>query len=306
VTARLREWLRSLRDGYRQTLKAPETEEPLDLVVYRPLAYLWVRLLERTTVTPNQVTLASIIVGLGAGWLLGLGTSASLRWGAVAVVVFNVLDCVDGMLARVRGMRCPYGYVLDGLAGYLGTLAILLGLGRAVVIRHGDPAAWWAIAFVAGVSMAWWCAVVDGLRLEWMRRVYGRRQDRAAELAELTETAAIWRREGTHRAQRLLVACYALYARLWEGRSARERLAPAPEDAVPVAEWAAGYRPLLRLAVLAGPSMQLTGVAVAAACLRPEWLLLGALFVGNAWGAGVFVARFVVRRRLLAVPFEEV
>lgn len=306
MTARLRDRLRRLHEGYRQTLKAPETEEPLDLLVYRPLAYLWVRLLERTSVTPNQVTFVSIIVGLGAGWLLGLGTDASLRWGAVAVVVFNVLDCVDGMLARVRGMRCPYGYVLDGLAGYIGTGAILLGLGRAAAIRQGDPAAWWAIACVAGVSMAWWCAVVDGLRLEWMRRVYGRRQDRAAELAELTEAASTWRREGTHRAQRLLVACYALYARLWEGRTARERLAPAPEDAVPAAEWAAAHRPLLRLAVAAGPTMQLTGVAVAAACLRPEWLLLAALFAGNAWGAGVLVARLVVRRRLVAVPFGEV
>src|SRR5262245_26077428 len=120
------EGLRGLIDGYRRMLKAPEVEETLDLVVYRPLAYLWLRLLEPTFVTPNQITFLSIVIGLAAGWLLGVGTAESLKWGALGVLLFNIFDCADGMLARRRGLSCPLGYVLDGLAGYIGTTAIML------------------------------------------------------------------------------------------------------------------------------------------------------------------------------------
>ena len=126
--------LRGLLADYRKTLKAPEIEERLDVGVFRPMAFLLVRLLTPTSITPNQITLLSIVVGVAAGWAIGLGTPASMAWGAFGVLLYNVLDCADGMLARVRKLRSPLGYVLDGLAGYVGTAAIILGLGAAVVI----------------------------------------------------------------------------------------------------------------------------------------------------------------------------
>jgi phosphatidylglycerophosphate synthase len=303
--ARLLEPLRRLRADYLAMLKAPEMEETLDAVFFRPLAYLGVRAIKGTPITADQVTIASIAVGIAAGVLFAMGTAASLLWGAAAVFAFNILDCADGMLARVKGQGSPFGYVLDGLAGYIGTTAIILGLGQAAASRHHDPVFFWCLTVAAGLSLAWWCAVVDGLRLDWSRRVYGKRQDRAAELARLVDAAAEWRREGTHGMERMLAGAYVIYVRLWEGRASRERAegtgrAEQAEDALPVAAWAEVNRPILRLAVAAGPTMQLTAIIVAAVLNQPEWLLWGAVVVGNAYGAGVLLARMAVRRRLLA------
>lgn len=296
--------LRGLLADYRKTLKAPEIEERLDVWVFRPMAFLLVRLLTPTSITPNQITLLSIVVGVAAGWAIGLGTPASMAWGAFGVLLYNVLDCADGMLARVRKLRSPLGYVLDGLAGYVGTAAIILGLGAAVVQRAGQhPLFWWTFTVIAGISMAWWCAVVDGMRLDWMRRVHGQCQDRAAELAALKDEAEQWRRAGTHRWERGLVTCYVIYVQLWEGRTLRERVAP-PGEALPVDVWAAGHRPTMRLAIWAGPTLQLTAMGLAALFGRPEWLLWAALVAGNAWGIGILVARWAVRQRLLAGSFE--
>jgi phosphatidylglycerophosphate synthase len=294
--------LRRLRAEYLAMLKAPEMEETLDAVFFRPLAYLWVLAVKRTPITADQVTLASIAVGIAAGVLFGMGTQASLLWGAAAVFAFNILDCADGMLARVRGKGSPFGYVLDGLAGYIGTAAIVLGLGQAAASRHHDPIFWWLLTIAAGLSLAWWCAVVDGLRLDWSRRVYGKRQDRAAELARLVDAAAEWKREGTHGMERMLAGAYGIYVRLWDGRAARERAesSESAEDALPVAAWAEVNRPILRLAVAAGPTMQLVAVMVAAVLNRPEWLLWTAVVAGNLYGVGVLLARVAVRRRLLA------
>jgi phosphatidylglycerophosphate synthase len=297
--------LKRLRADYRVMLKAPEMEETLDALFFRPLAYLSVLVLKPTAITADQVTIASIVVGVAAGVFFGIGTQASLLWGAAAVFLFNVLDCADGMLARIRGQGSPFGYVLDGLAGYIGTAAIVLGLGQAAAARHANPLFWWLLTVAAGLSLAWWCAVVDGLRLEWARRVYGKRQDRAAELAKVVETAAVWEREGTHGMERMLAGAYVIYVRLWEGRATRERaegpaIPESPEDSLPVAAWAEVNRPILRLAVAAGPTMQLVAVMVAAAFNRPEWLLWGAVVAGNLYGGGVLLARGAVRRRLLA------
>ena len=252
---------------YLATLKPIEIEEPLDLFFYRPLAYLWVRIACHTPITANQVTLLSVVFGFVAGALLSTGHDAAVRWAAVGVLAFNVFDCADGMLARARGQSSPLGYVLDGLAGYIGTAPIMLGLGQAAVVRHGHPAFWWSLTVAAVLSLAWWCAVVDGLRLEWMRRVYGQRTDRASELTQLEDAAAQWRQDGTHRAERLLVRAYTIYVRLWEGRSRR---APAlNERAEPAVEaWAEAHRPILRLAVFTGPTAQLTAVIIAVA-LQP-------------------------------------
>jgi hypothetical protein len=243
--------------------------------------------------------MASIVAGVGAGVSIGLATPAGFLWGAILIFGFNVLDCADGMLARLRGQGSPLGYILDGLAGYIGTAAIVIGMGQAVATRFGHPLFDWTLAVAAGLSLAWWCAVVDGLRLEWSRRVYGKREDRAAEMKSLTEAAERWRAEGGHWLGRTLVGAYGIYVKLWEGRTPRDR-AEDPVDALPVDAWVATHRPILRLAVAAGPTMQLTAMIAAAIAGRPEWILWGAVTFGNAWGATVLLLRLLARRRLLA------
>ena len=296
---RLRDAMRRFRAEYGSLLKAEEMEETLDLVFYRPLAFLGVRAVERTGITPDQITLASIAAAIGAAFSIATGTYAGFLWGAALVFLFNVLDCADGMLARVRGTGSPYGYILDGLAGYIGTAAIVLGLGQAVAQRWDQPILGWGLALAAGVSLAWWCSVVDGLRLEWDRRVHGVRQDRAAELKQLVDAAERWRSEGSHPAERFLVGTYVVYVRLWSGRSKGDRV-EAPEDEIPAAAWAESHRPVLRLAVAAGPTMQLTVIIAALLLGTPETVLGAVVILGNLWGAGVLVYRFAIRRQLLA------
>ena len=176
----------------------------------------------------------------------------------------------------------------------------MLGLGQAVAQRWGQPILAWGLAVAAGLSLAWWCSVVDGLRLEWDRRIYGVRQDRAAELKQLVDAAERWRREGSHPAERFLVGAYVVYVQLWSGRAKGDRVVEAPEDEIPAAAWAESHRPVLRLAVEAGPTMQLTAIIAALLLGKPETVLVAVVILGNLWGAGVLVYRFAIRRQLLA------
>ncbi len=81
-------------------LKATEVEEGLDLILYRPLAFGLVKAVQPTPITPNQITFASLIMGLASGYCYWQGTPQYLLWGAILLFLTNLFDCADGMLAR--------------------------------------------------------------------------------------------------------------------------------------------------------------------------------------------------------------
>jgi phosphatidylglycerophosphate synthase len=106
--------LSRIREGYRRTRK------PNDIFwnrfVARPLAAPLVVALERTRVTPNQVTLLSLLVFLVSASLLVLLPGPRGLLAAVIVLELSyVLDCVDGQLARLRGSSSPIGAHFDFL-----------------------------------------------------------------------------------------------------------------------------------------------------------------------------------------------
>jgi phosphatidylglycerophosphate synthase len=104
----------SVVDVYRQTRKAQERW--WDLYVCRPVAAVVVYALKDTRITPNQLTLASLVVALGgAAVLLGWPGYLGLVFGILLLEAAYVLDCADGMLARLRGTASPAGHLLDFL-----------------------------------------------------------------------------------------------------------------------------------------------------------------------------------------------
>ncbi|MBK8166840.1 MAG: CDP-alcohol phosphatidyltransferase family protein [bacterium] len=269
---------------YRRMLKGPELEEPFDVWVYRPLAFVIVKLLAPTRVTPDHITSFSLLPGLAAAACYWQGTPRAYLAGAVLLFATNVLDCVDGMLARVRGAGSATGYILDGLADYVIQTTLWIALLHGVAIREGDM--WQTLAYgvPAGLVFAWWCARVDLLRGEWLARVHGRRRDPHVELESLRLEAARWREEGRRRFDRLLVAAFGVYVRLWY-RAGKPTTESATRESVEA--WMRRRRPVLRLAVLLGPSTHVTLIVISGLLGRPQWYLWAALVLGLTWGAVV-------------------
>jgi hypothetical protein len=296
VTAR-----RYLRE-YRGMLKALELEEPLDVFLYRPLAFLLVKALALGRITPNQVTLASLIPGFASAWCFWQGTPAGYLAGAILLFATNVLDCADGMLARVRGTSSLTGYILDGLVDYIIQVTLIISLLHGLVVQFGDPRLSWFMGVPAGLSFAWWSAMVDRLRNEWLERVYDRRRDPHQELAGLQQQTAVWRQEGTHRVDRLLVGMFAIYVRLWYGRCCQGYLLASNE---PLSLWKQRRLPLLRMAVWMGPTMHLTLIMVAGVLGRPDWYLWTALVFGTIWGLSILLLRVIADRSPLFLAPRE-
>jgi phosphatidylglycerophosphate synthase len=84
--------------------------------IARPPAAVVVYVLARTPITPNQVTFLSTVVAAAAAAMLAV--LPGYAWLVAAAAVFElsfVLDCADGMLARLRKIASPLGHLLDFL-----------------------------------------------------------------------------------------------------------------------------------------------------------------------------------------------
>lgn len=84
-----------------------------------------------TSITPNQLTIATILVAFMGAIMLAQGSLFWANWGAGLFVLSRFLDHADGELARQKNMRSKLGYYLDYASGGLsyGALFICLGIG---------------------------------------------------------------------------------------------------------------------------------------------------------------------------------
>jgi hypothetical protein len=109
----------------------------------RPLARRLTPLALRLGLTPNAVTLASLLVGLAAAVLFAVGDRWALIAGAVLLQLSLVVDCVDGDVARYTRRFSATGAWLDASTDRLKELACYAGLAWAAGGVDGSA---WALA----------------------------------------------------------------------------------------------------------------------------------------------------------------
>lgn len=73
-------------------------------------------LAKRRLLTPNQVTIVSLLLGLSVGVFFATGERWGLIAGGIAFYLAFITDCVDGKLARATGITSDKGQALDALA----------------------------------------------------------------------------------------------------------------------------------------------------------------------------------------------
>jgi len=69
--------------------------------------------LVKTPLTPNQVTLMGLLIGLASGWFFSLGNYWGGLTGGVLLAGTAIWDCCDGDVARLKFMESDFGDTLD-------------------------------------------------------------------------------------------------------------------------------------------------------------------------------------------------
>ena len=131
----------------------PEVMGLVEVLFNRRLSTLLTRLLVRTPLSPNQVTVLSFLVILPGAYLLSTGERVALIGAGLLIQLSFTLDCCDGELARLRGLSSPFGAWFDGLLDRIAELALCLALGHALERQSGDSHAY-LYSFVVFASLA--------------------------------------------------------------------------------------------------------------------------------------------------------
>lgn len=100
--------------------------------VIRPLSILLTRPILKTPISPVKVTFLSMLATLVGFVLLGFGQSVEVRaYGWIGFFIWAVLDCVDGNIARCKGLASERGALWDATGGYMALSLIFFAVGIA-------------------------------------------------------------------------------------------------------------------------------------------------------------------------------
>jgi len=113
---------------------------PLSRFVFRPIGFLLTWLAVRMGLTSEAVSWLSGVVALMGYLCLMSRQEELLPLGIGFLLFFNLLDCVDGSVARAMKTQNPYGQFLDSLMGWvdMGFWA-LIGI---TAFRHSSLLLW--------------------------------------------------------------------------------------------------------------------------------------------------------------------
>jgi len=83
---------------FRSVVKPNDVEDPVNRYLHRTLAYLFVKSIFRTPITPNMITVFAVMIGFAAGCAFIWGTPTAMFLGGAALWAAAILDGADGIL----------------------------------------------------------------------------------------------------------------------------------------------------------------------------------------------------------------
>lgn len=220
----------TLAEEFKQSLKTVDTEEILDLVIFRPISFVFVKLIYGTNITPNQISTVALFFGVLSGILYGFASYEFLVMGSASFFICNTLDCMDGQLARLKKNGTKIGRVIDGFIDYTTSVSVFLGLGFAMSAITGNPLYSWALTVAAGISKALQNMLFDHYRNLYLEQVYNKASGIDEEISEYEEEWGRLKDEQGKQVEKLLVKSYLGYSRLQKKLTKHIKLSATPEQ----------------------------------------------------------------------------
>lgn len=288
------------------TYKNRDVEEILDRLFYRPIGYAMARLSRVLALSPNMITLVSIVVGVSAGRFFYYPDLGANLIGMILLVTAEALDSADGQLARMTGHYSQLGRILDGMAGNLMFLSIYGHL-CARIIQSGGPVWIVLVTLASALSHSFQCAAADYYRNAYLWFVHGEDRSELEDSGGVRDAyrRIVWRHNPV---KKLFLRIYLNYTRQQESLTGtfrdlfvetKSRFGAGLPNWLQ-AEYARRNKPLLKYYNLVTTNTRMIALFVALLVGVPVAYLLFELFVLNSVLVYVTFRQHRVNRLLLA------
>ena len=112
------------------------TDSPIiDRYIIRKISGFISGFLSRTSITPNQVTIISLILGIISGVFFSLGEYTYTITAGLLYFLSTVFDQCDGEVARLKQMETEFGRKLDIIVDAIVNAVIVVGITIAVYVK---------------------------------------------------------------------------------------------------------------------------------------------------------------------------
>ena len=272
-----------------------EVEETLDLVFYRPLAFGFVKLIYNTNLTPNQISYLALTIGVIGGSVFSHGTYAASVIAAILLIIYDILDCSDGQLARMKKNGTLTGRIIDGFSDYIVTIVAYIGIGIGFSLQTGDPVFAWTLTAAAGISNAVHAISLDYYRNQFMDNTLGRESTLGENLERFREEYQQRKSENGSLFETVLIYLYLKYSAL------QIRFAPDNIVRFDSGEYYAGNKRILHFWTYLGPTTELSFMIICALFNRLDIYLWGILLAGNLYLLILYIWQQRINRTLTVI-----
>src|SRR5207247_7173046 len=129
----------------------------------------------RTGLSPNAITVLSMVIGLLAAASFGVGSYTASLMGALLFQLAAIVDCCDGEVARLTHRQSRFGEQLDITADNVVHMAIFAGVAWGTYVTQVSGTSWRPLLFgaaaVFGDGCSFWVEAHPSTLRDWLRWV---------------------------------------------------------------------------------------------------------------------------------------
>jgi phosphatidylglycerophosphate synthase len=267
-----------LYEEFKRSLQDTSIEEVVDLYIFRPISFVIVKLLYRFPITPNQVSVLSIIAGIAAGVFYAMGDKKSFVIAGLFYALSHILDCCDGMIARLKKNGTPIGRIIDGWADYTTSTAVFLGL--LIGLHHDSfqlpPPYPWVLMVPASFSLFIHCLIVDYYRREFLAHALGKTNPIREDLEFFSEELKKLKKRKGKYLEKIMIIFYLGYSKLQLKETNGKKIYPQKE-------YYKSNKHLLLLWNWIGPATHTFTLILASFLYNPMIFFYYILVLANVW-----------------------
>ncbi|HMS34011.1 MAG TPA: CDP-alcohol phosphatidyltransferase family protein [Ignavibacteria bacterium] len=279
----------SLTSEFKRSLKTIDSEEVLDLVIFRPVSFVLVKLIYPTNITPNQISIVALIFGILTGILYGFATPEFFIFASASFFICNTLDCMDGQLARLKKNGTKIGRVIDGFIDYITSISVFLGIGFAMTIITGEGLYSWALTIGAGISKALQNMFFDHYRNMYLEYVYHKSSSLEEEIEEYSHEKERLKSISGHHIEKLLISLYLAYSNFQKNSTNHIQLDVTPD------EYKSKNKLLIRLWSWIGSTTHMVVLIIFSLMNRIDLYLIFSITLGNI----IFIILLIWQKRVI-------
>ena len=122
-----------------RSLRKPK-DGPIARLLNRSISIPISLALAKTPITPNQISILNLLLGLASAYLFSVNSYVALAWAGVILQIASILDGCDGEIARLKFSGSLRGQFVDTVADHASFVAVIVGLTWGQYVRSGGVA----------------------------------------------------------------------------------------------------------------------------------------------------------------------